>query len=71
MPFSPDSLEITISLLSTMKDGIITLSGQPEESSSSSITLKHGIERAILDRVPEVAEVVDVTDHTSGANPFY
>ena len=29
-----------------------------------------GIEVAILDVVPEITEVVDVTDHASGANPY-
>ena len=33
--------------------------------------LSQGIEVAILDRVPEITEVVDVTDHASGANPYY
>jgi len=49
----------------------LRMAGGCQGCGAASITLKHGIERAILDRVPEVAEVVDVTDHTSGANPFY
>jgi Fe-S cluster biogenesis protein NfuA len=49
----------------------VRLAGGCQGCGAASITLKHGIERAILDRVPEVAEVVDVTDHTAGANPFY
>jgi Fe/S biogenesis protein NfuA len=35
------------------------------------MTLKLGIERAIFQQVPEVTEVVDVTDHSSGDNPYY
>lgn len=34
-------------------------------------TLSQGIEVAILDTVPEITEVVDVTDHASGTNPYY
>lgn len=49
----------------------LRMAGGCQGCGAASITLKHGIERAILDRVPEVAEVVDVTDHSSGANPFY
>jgi Fe-S cluster biogenesis protein NfuA len=49
----------------------LKLAGGCQGCGAASITLKHGIERAILDRVPEVAEVVDVTDHTAGANPYY
>ena len=35
------------------------------------VTLKQGIEVAIKDTVPEIEEVVDVTDHGSGTNPYY
>jgi Fe/S biogenesis protein NfuA len=34
-------------------------------------TLSQGIEVAILDTVGEITEVVDVTDHASGTNPYY
>jgi Fe/S biogenesis protein NfuA len=35
------------------------------------LTLTEGIKAQIENRVPEIREVVDVTDHASGANPFY
>ena len=35
------------------------------------MTLSQGIEVAIKEAVPEITSVVDVTDHASGANPFY
>jgi Fe/S biogenesis protein NfuA len=35
------------------------------------VTLSQGIEVAIKDAVPEINHVVDVTDHDSGANPYY
>ncbi len=56
-----------------VKNGAVYLrmSGGCQGCGAASITLKHGIERAIMNRVPTVAEVVDVTDHTAGANPFY
>ena len=34
-------------------------------------TLRQGIERILKDSIPELAAVVDVTDHESGATPFY
>jgi Fe/S biogenesis protein NfuA len=37
----------------------------------ASVTLGQGIEVAILEAVPEVHQVVDVTDHASGSNPYY
>ena len=35
------------------------------------VTLKQGVEVMITDNVPEVTEVVDVTNHEEGTNPFY
>jgi Fe/S biogenesis protein NfuA len=35
------------------------------------VTLKQGIERIILDSIPELTQVVDVTDHASGDDPYY
>jgi Fe/S biogenesis protein NfuA len=35
------------------------------------VTLGQGIEVAIIQAVPEVRQVVDVTDHASGTNPYY
>lgn len=35
------------------------------------VTLKQGVEARIRELIPEVAEVVDTTDHSTGENPFY
>lgn len=35
------------------------------------VTLKQGIERILLESIPELTQVVDVTDHASGDNPYY
>jgi Fe/S biogenesis protein NfuA len=37
----------------------------------ATVTLGQGIEVAILESVPEVRQVVDVTDHASGTNPYF
>ena len=37
----------------------------------SAQTLQTGIREQILEVIPEVTEVVDVTDHAAGDNPFY
>jgi Fe/S biogenesis protein NfuA len=37
----------------------------------AAVTLSQGIEVAILDSVPAITEVVDVTDHAGGTNPYY
>jgi Fe/S biogenesis protein NfuA len=49
----------------------LRLSGGCQGCGLASVTLSQGIEVAILDSVPEITEVIDVTDHASGDNPFY
>jgi Fe/S biogenesis protein NfuA len=47
------------------------LGGGCQGCGMAGVTLDQGIESAIVAAVPEVARVVDVTDHASGENPFY
>ncbi len=49
----------------------LRLSGGCAGCGMASITLSQGIEVAIRESVPEILNVVDVTDHASGANPYY
>ncbi len=49
----------------------LRLSGGCQGCGLAAVTLSQGIEVAILDNVPEITEVIDVTDHASGDNPFY
>jgi len=49
----------------------LRLSGGCAGCGMAAVTLSQGIEVAIRDLVPEIARVVDVTDHASGANPYY
>ena len=34
------------------------------------VTLKQGIERSLLEQIPEITAVRDVTDHATGENPY-
>ncbi|MGH9116582.1 MAG: NifU family protein [Acidimicrobiales bacterium] len=49
----------------------ITMGGGCQGCAMSAMTLRQGIETAILTTIPEITEVVDLTDHGSGENPFY
>ncbi len=49
----------------------LRLSGGCQGCAMSQMTLRQGIETALLEEVPELTRVVDVTDHGSGENPFY
>jgi Fe/S biogenesis protein NfuA len=35
------------------------------------VTLKEGVEKILLQEVPELERVADVTDHAAGSNPYY
>ncbi len=49
----------------------VRMSGGCQGCGLAKVTLSQGIAVAIQDAVPEVKEVVDVTDHASGSNPYY
>ncbi len=49
----------------------LRLSGGCQGCGLAQVTLKQGIERILLESIPELAGVVDVTDHSSGENPYY
>lgn len=37
----------------------------------AAVTLHQGIERILIEAIPELVSVVDVTDHASGTDPYY
>lgn len=49
----------------------VTMGGGCQGCAVSALTLREGIEVAILEAIPEITKVVDATDHTAGENPFY
>ena len=49
----------------------LRLGGGCQGCGLASVTLSQGIETTLLEMVPEITRVVDVTDHAAGANPFY
>jgi Fe/S biogenesis protein NfuA len=49
----------------------LALSGGCQGCASSRMTLTQGIEVTLRDQVPALSEIIDVTDHASGENPYY
>ena len=49
----------------------VRLHGGCQGCGMASVTLHQGIEVAIRDNIPEIEQVVDVTDHASGDNPYF
>lgn len=59
--------------LVSFEDGIvyIRLSGGCQGCAMSAMTLQQGIATMLREQIPEVVDVRDVTDHATGANPYY
>jgi len=49
----------------------IRMSGGCQGCGAADVTLKAGIERVMFEEIPEITEVLDVTDHAAGENPYY
>ncbi len=61
-----------VKLIRVENDNVyLELGGGCQGCAASKMTLKHGVERAIRDVAPQVRDVIDVTDHTAGTNPYY
>jgi Fe/S biogenesis protein NfuA len=56
-----------------VKDGTayMRFGGGCQGCAAVDVTLKQGVERAVLSAVPSVSAIVDVTDHDAGVNPYY
>lgn len=49
----------------------IQMGGGCQGCGQANVTLKYGVENAIRASIPEVGEILDVTDHAAGRNPYY
>lgn len=60
-------------LIAVDEEGIayLVLSGGCQGCGMASVTLSQGITVAIKEAVPEIVEIVDVTEHESGTNPYF
>ncbi len=61
-----------ISLVDVQEDIVyIRLEGGCQGCGMADVTLKQGIETAIIREMPDITAVRDVTDHAGGSNPYY
>ena len=49
----------------------IEMGGGCQGCGMANVTLKQGVEVAVREQLPEIEELVDITDHNSGDNPYY
>src|SRR5690606_28575654 len=62
-----------VNLSEVVEDGIAILQcgGGCQGCGQADLTLKEGIEKTLLQRIPELKGVRDVTDHTNRENAYY
>lgn len=60
-------------ILQDVRDGVayVTMGGGCQGCGMARVTLKDGVEVQLLEAVPEIKEVIDLTDHSVGTNPYY
>ena len=49
----------------------ISMQGGCQGCGMASVTLREGVERSLRNRVPELQQILDTTDHAAGTNPYY
>jgi Fe/S biogenesis protein NfuA len=49
----------------------LTMGGGCHGCSMSKMTMLEGVQTTLVDQVPAIAKVRDITDHATGANPYY
>lgn len=49
----------------------LRLGGGCQGCGMARVTLSEGISTAIREQIPEITDVIDVTDHGAGVNPYY
>lgn len=49
----------------------LRMSGGCQGCAASAATLREGVERMLRAALPQIVQIVDVTDHEAGGNPFY
>ncbi|NVJ59599.1 MAG: Fe-S biogenesis protein NfuA [Gammaproteobacteria bacterium] len=62
-----------VTLMEFTKDGyaVLQFGGGCQGCGMVDVTLKEGIEKTLLEKIPECKGVKDVTEHAEGDNPYY
>jgi len=55
------------------RDGVayVQMGGGCQGCGQAKVTLKQGVERILREHIPELKEILDITDHAGGRNPYY
>jgi NFU1 iron-sulfur cluster scaffold homolog, mitochondrial len=62
----------TISLIDVQGTTLyIKMGGGCQGCSQADVTLRQGVETSLREQLPEIGQILDVTDHAGGKNPYY
>jgi len=62
----------SVTLVEVREDVVyLEMMGGCQGCGMAAVTLAQGIRRIIMENVPDVRDIVDVTNHDAGANPYY
>jgi len=53
------------------KNIFIQMGGGCQGCGMATVTLREGVETSLRQSFPEIGEILDITDHASGENPYY
>lgn len=62
-----------VSIVEVSEQGLVVLQfgGGCHGCGMAGVTLKNGIEKTLKEKFPEIVEIRDATDHTTGENPYF
>ena len=63
--------EVSLIKFTDMKEAVLQFGGGCQGCGMVDVTLKDGIEKTLIEQIPELKSVVDITDHSDSENAFY
>jgi Fe/S biogenesis protein NfuA len=62
--------EVSLLEVTDNKVAILKFGGGCQGCSSVDVTLKHGVEKTLLERIPELTAINDQTDHSDNSSAY-
>ncbi|MBL6902746.1 MAG: Fe-S biogenesis protein NfuA [SAR86 cluster bacterium] len=63
--------EVSLVKFTESKEAVLQFGGGCQGCGMVDVTLKDGIEKTLIEQIPELKSVVDITDHSDSENAFY
>ena len=63
--------EVSLVKFTDEKEAVLQFGGGCQGCGMVDVTLKDGIEKTLIEQIPELKSIVDITDHTDTENAFY